>query len=309
VLAASLLIIGDELLGGYVPDANTPWLATHLRGVGVPLERVHVIPDEFGAIDEALAAELRRTGPRVVLTSGGIGSTPDDITYEAVAASLGRELVEHPVLAERIDGALAWSREQGIEVTEEFAWHLGRMARIPEGARVLTRSGGWAAAVAVDVDGGSASHGTTIVVLPGVPSEFRALVEAVIGPELLAGRNPVPVTVEVEHGLPESALNPTFVRLGERFPGVKLGSYPGRPMLVRLTGVVADEVHAAGAFVRDAIEAIGAGPAGRRLRASWSHRAHVDREGRDDGDPTDERPTDEDTPEAGDERHDVDQES
>jgi molybdenum cofactor synthesis domain-containing protein len=140
VLEASILVIGDELLGGYVPDRNSPWLATRLRAHGVPLNRVHVVPDDAGAIDEALTAELARARPRLIVTSGGIGSTPDDLTYEAVAASLGRELVEDPTIGARIDAALAWTREQGMEVTDRFAWHLRRMARIPRGAACCSAS-------------------------------------------------------------------------------------------------------------------------------------------------------------------------
>lgn len=272
MLAASLVIIGDELLGGHVIDANTPWLATYLRTHGVPLERVHVVADTHADIGEALSAELARGGPRVVFTSGGIGSTPDDVTYDAVAASLGVAVVDHPVLAERIARAVAWAAEQGIEVTEEYVWHIGRMARIPDGAEVLAAEGRFAAAVTCEVDGGSGADGTTIVVLPGVPSEFRGLITELVGPRLVEGRNPVPVTVELEHGLPESALNPAFVRLGVEHPDVKLGSYPGRPMLVRLTGLDATDVEAAAALVREAIDALDGSESAARLRSAWAGR-------------------------------------
>ena len=272
MLAASMIVIGDEILGGYVTATNSPWLADRLRDLGVPLTRVQVVPDAMGAIDEALQAELARSRPRVVLTSGGIGSTPDDLTYEAIAASLGRDLEEDPVIGERIAGALAWSREQGLDVSDEFAWHLGRMARLPAGSRLLLRDGGWAAGVAVDIDGGSdAEAGATVVILPGVPSEFRAIVGQVVEPQLLADRNDVPSVAEIEHGFPESALNLVFVEVMARYPQVKLGSYPGRPMLVRLAGVQ-DEVAAAAKLVSDAIAALESGPAGARLSAAWTSR-------------------------------------
>ncbi len=86
MLEASVVVIGDEILSGYVHDANSGWLAERLRVHGVPLTRVSVVPDEHEAIDEALQAELARSRPRLIITSGGIGSTPDDLTYEAVAA-------------------------------------------------------------------------------------------------------------------------------------------------------------------------------------------------------------------------------
>lgn len=265
-----MVVIGDEILGGYVTDTNSAWFADRLRRHGVPLTRVHVVPDETDAIDEALQAEVRRGGPRLVVTSGGIGSTPDDITYEAVAASLGRGLVEDPVIGARIDQALVWTAEQGLEVDDAFAWHLKRMARIPAGSRLLSEIAGWSPGVTVDLDGGCDARGTTVVILPGVPGQFRGLVEHVIEPQLLAGRRDVPAVAEVTHGFPESALNLTFAAMLERFD-VKLGSYPGDPMVVRLTGQP-DEVAAAERFVRDAVDRLAASPAGARLAAAWSAR-------------------------------------
>lgn len=266
-----MVVIGDEILGGYVTDANSPWVADRLRRHGVPLTRVHVIPDDADAIGEAVQAELSRSRPRLVLTSGGIGSTPDDITYEAVAASLGRDLVEDPVIAQRISRALAWTRDQGFAVDNAFVWHFMRMARIPAGARLLLREQGWAPGIAVDVDGGCDDDGATVVVLPGVPSEFRSIVCQVVEPQLLAGRNQPPAVVEIEHGFPESALNLTFVQVLERHPDIRLGSYPGAPMLVRLTGRPED-VEAAGAMIREAIAALEARPEGARLAAAWARR-------------------------------------
>lgn len=264
-----MVVIGDEILGGYVTEANATWFARRLREHGVPLSRVHVVPDEFDAIDEALRAELRRGGPRLVVTSGGIGSTPDDITYEAVAATLGRELVEDPIIGARIEGSLAWTAEQGLEVDEVFTWHLMRMARIPAGSRLLGAPG-WSPGVAVDLDGGCEAGGTTVVVLPGVPGQFRSLVEHALEPQLLAGRGDVPTVAEVTHHLPESALNRTFAALLERFE-VKLGSYPGDPMIVRLTGE-RTQVEAAEAFVRGAVDEIADSPAGVKLAAAWRRR-------------------------------------
>lgn len=266
-----MVVIGDEILGGYVEDTNSHWFADRLRHHGVPLTRVHVVPDETDAIDEAIQAELGRSRPRLVITSGGIGSTPDDITYEAVAASLGRDLTEDPVISARIDGALTWTAELGVDVDDAFAWHLKRMARIPAGSRLLTEERGWSPGVTVDVDGGlDADDGLTLVILPGVPSQFRTLVRHAVEPQLLAGRRDVPAVAEIAHGFPESALNLTFASLLERFD-VKLGSYPGDPMLVRLTGPP-DEVAAAERFVREAVDELESTPQGARLQRAWKAR-------------------------------------
>jgi molybdenum cofactor synthesis domain-containing protein len=260
VLAASMLVIGDEILGGFVTDTNSPWLADRLRAHGVPLERVHVVPDDAGAIAEALHAELARPRPRVIVTSGGIGSTPDDITYEAVAAALDRSLVTDPTLAAAMQGIVERTRDRGFATSDAFVDHVMRMARIPAGSRLFAREGGWTPAVCVDVDGGADGPddlGATVVVLPGVPSEFRALLAEAVEPTLLADRNPVPHVVELTHQLSESLLNETFIAMQQRHPLVKLGSYPGRPMIVRLSGPHAD-VEGAAAFVRAALESLDA---------------------------------------------------
>lgn len=272
MLEASILVIGDEILGGFVEDSNSHWLAVRLREHGVPLTRIVTVPDEADAIDEALTRELTRSRPRVIFTSGGIGSTPDDITYEAIAASLGRGIVEEPRITQALELALDWTRDHGVEVTDEFEDHLMRIARIPEGAQLLRREGGWVPGVRVDLDGGAETEqGVSIMILPGVPSEFRAIVTSAIEPDLLAGRNDPWQVRELTHGFPESVLNVIFARLIERYPDVKLGSYPGVPMVVRLIGRPREVDAAMGElerYVRDLEEDEG----GARLKEAWTRR-------------------------------------
>lgn len=271
MLVASMIVIGDELLGGYVTDANSPWLAELLRSYGVPFERIHVVGDDADAIDEALTLELARSRPRLIVTSGGIGSTPDDITYVSVAKSLGRDVVRNPQMASRVAQALEWSREKGLEVDAAFARHMYRMAEIPAGARTEFREDGWLPAVLIDIDGGCLDGGATVAVLPGVPREFRAIMTDTIGPHILTDVNPLPHVIEIEHRLPESALNGVFTRLLQQYPDVKLGSYPGYPMMVRLTGF-GDDVAQAAALVQAELDAIMSSDAGAKLEAAWQRR-------------------------------------
>ncbi len=270
-LEASVIVIGDEILGGFVQDTNSGWLARRLQHHGVELSRIVTIPDDLGAIDEALQAELGRARPRIVLTSGGIGSTPDDLTYQGVAASLGRDLVVDPVLAHRIDGAVSWTEEHGLEADERFVDHMMQMARIPRGAERLRDSGSFAPGIRVDVDGGvDAPDGATIVVLPGVPSQFHRIVTEAVEPDLLAGRGIEETMVEITHGYPESVMNHCFDQIAERWPEVKIGSYPGAPMLVRLRGHP-DEVEDARRLVEEYLADLEAGP-GVGVREAWAQR-------------------------------------
>lgn len=277
MLAASIVVIGDEILGGFVQDTNSHWLAGVLQQHGVPLDRIVTVPDEMAAIDEALQGELSRPRPRVIVTTGGIGSTPDDITYEAVAASLGRDLVSDPTLSARIDGALEWTAGHGIEVDAEFADHLHRMGRVPEGARLIDHPG-WAPGLRLDLDGGSDDGGVTVLILPGVPSQVRAIVTQAVGPTLLAGRNPATAVRELTHRFPESVLNPCLARLIADHAAVKVGSYPGAPMIVRLSGPP-DAVDAAYEDLEAYVRGLEADPAGERLADAWSQRRGGDGDG------------------------------
>lgn len=271
-LRASVVVIGDEILGGFVQDTNSGWIAQRLTALGIPLDRVVTVPDTFEAVDEALAGELARERPRVVVTSGGIGSTPDDITLEAVARHLGDELVVEPAIDARITQALEWTARQGVTMTEGHERSMRRMARVPSRAHLLPGAGGVAPGVAVDVDGGAATDGgATIVVLPGVPGELRRIMGEGVEPALLAGRGRPLTVVEIAHGYPESALNPVLDRIVEEYPDVHLGSYPAAVCVIRLKGA-ADRVEEAAELVRAFLADLDRDAGAVRVRERWRRR-------------------------------------
>ena len=268
-LRVSIIVIGDEILGGFVPDTNSGWLAARLQSLGVPLDRVVAVPDDIAAIGEALQTELARARPRVVLTSGGIGSTPDDVTFAAVAASLGRGLVTHPDLDASISNAVERSRAAGAALGQDHVRSMRKMARVPERAYLLGPAHSLAAGVAVDLDGGSAADGgATIVTLPGIPRELRRIMIDEVEPALFAGRGRPAHVTERTHAYPESALNPILDRLTADFPDVHVGSYPGRECVVRLKGPK-DRVEAADALVAAYLDTLAHDPQSRRLQALW----------------------------------------
>lgn len=269
--SASIVVIGDEILGGFVQDTNSHWLAQRLQALGVPLDRVQTVPDTMAAIDEALAMELARSRPRLVMTSGGIGSTPDDLTMEGVAATLGRGTSVQPDIDARITQALEWTAAQGAVVTEAHERSMRKMARVPEGAYLLDGARGVAPGVAVDVDGGLAAGGVTIVILPGIPGELRRIFDQGVVPSLLEGVGTPAHVVELTHGYPESTLNPVFDQLVADFPDVHLGSYPGQPCLVRLKGA-RDRVEDAAALVRGYLDDLEGDPSSTRIREAWAAR-------------------------------------
>ncbi len=271
-LRVSIIVIGDEILGGFVQDTNSSWLAARLQSLGFPLDRIVTVPDSFEAIGEALGAELARTRPRLQLTSGGIGSTPDDVTFEAVARHLGLGLTLEPTINERISAALSWTSEQGMDVTEGHERSMRKMARVPETGYLLPGAPGFVPGVAVDVDGGLQSDdGATIVVMPGVPGQLQRIFADGVEPHLLAGRGRPQHVAEVRHPYPESTLNPVLDRLVGEFPDVHLGSYPGNECIVRLKGGK-ERVEAAMELVVEYLEELADDPAAERLSQAWGAR-------------------------------------
>lgn len=169
--AVEILTIGDELLLGVIADANTSWLCRRLSGVGIRVARCATVGDDVAAIREAVAAALDRTG--TVVCTGGLGATADDLTIEAVAAEFGRELVVEPEVLEHIRRRF---EARGLEVPD-----LSRQAQVPAGSRWFRNPVGLAPGVLVE----DAATGRTAVMLPGVPSEMRALVDTYVLPWLM----------------------------------------------------------------------------------------------------------------------------
>lgn len=262
-----MVVIGDEILDGHTRDTNSGWLARRLDELGIPLERILTVPDDPGAITEALASEVARRRPRLVLSSGGIGSTPDDRTMEAVASFLGVTVRPHPQLTEEISRWTAQARAEGAAVAPGQERAMQKMTLVPEGSYLLAGTEGVLPGVAVDLDGGVGGGGVTIVVLPGIPTEFERIVDTGVR-DLLAGFGRPEHIAELRHPYPESALSPVLDELVAAFPAVKVGSYPGRECLIRLKGPI-DDVERAIARVRQAVEELAATEGARAMSDRW----------------------------------------
>ncbi len=209
----AVILIGNELLSGKIEDQNARYAVRLLRERGADLERIAVIPDAIGEI----AAEVRRCVADYdwVITSGGVGPTHDDMTYEGVAAGLEVPLVEHAEVAAMLRTYF------GTRLTDD---HL-RMARFPEGALVHT---GLNLPIPVVTVG-------RVAVLPGIPSLFRMALDFLA--PMFQGLPFFLEEVVCHHDEGEIA---AFLRdVQQRFADVSIGSYPGRTAdgveMVRIT--------------------------------------------------------------------------
>ena len=156
-----ILCVGTELLLGNILNGNARWLAEELSALGLPHYRQTVIGDNR----ERLIAQIQEIAgrSRVLITTGGLGPTPDDLTTEAIAAAFSTPLEERPEVWADIT---AKSRSRGREPSVETR----RQALLPCGAAVLPNPTGTAPGMIW-----SPVEGFTLLTFPGVPSEMRAM--------------------------------------------------------------------------------------------------------------------------------------
>lgn len=164
---------GDEILFGRIVDTNSAWIARRAAELGVWLRRVTSVGDDLGEISGVLREALGR-GPDLVLFTGGLGPSEDDLTVEAIGLALGRDVVFDQGAVERIRRRY---EERGIHDTVRGE----RMARVVDGSRALQNPVGMATGMEL-VEGGS-----TIMTFPGVPSEMKAMFDAYAAP-MIEGR-------------------------------------------------------------------------------------------------------------------------
>ena len=124
---AFLLLIGNELLTGKIVDSNGAHAIAKLRAAGVALLGMEIVPDETPRIVDALRRIRRDLRPDLVVTSGGVGPTHDDVTMDAVAMALGRPMVRDAEMAEKL------AARYGDGINDD----LLRMARVPQGCELV----------------------------------------------------------------------------------------------------------------------------------------------------------------------------
>jgi PncC family amidohydrolase len=218
---AGILITGTEVLSGRVRDRNGPWLSDRLAELGVDLAHTLIVGDRPGDI-EALLDFMATEGLDLVLTSGGLGPTADDLTAEIVGRSQGRAMVLDEGLRDRIAEILQPLAKRYPRLDHNaIAAGNRKQATIPQGARVLDPVGTAPGLVVTPAPGRS---GPTIVVLPGPPRELQPMWEQALQTEELRAAISSATVYRQEvlrlFGIPESEIAETL-RDAER-RGVRL---------------------------------------------------------------------------------------
>jgi nicotinamide-nucleotide amidase len=201
---AGIVVTGTEVLGGIIPDANGPWLSGALRDRGVQLAHVLIVGDRPADLRAALEF-LARERMDLVITSGGLGPTADDLTAEIVGEFAGRPLELDEALEGRIWAIISRLRTRWRDIPDSTLRAGNRkQALVPRGAVVLEPVG-TAPGLIVPVDGGP-----LVVVLPGPPRELQPMWSVAVETELLGSLLAQAGTFEQRilrlTGIPESEL-------------------------------------------------------------------------------------------------------
>jgi nicotinamide-nucleotide amidase len=169
--SAEIITIGTEMLLGDLVDTNTAWLSSRLAALGVGVYRHTTVGDNRARIIAALGEAASRAD--LVITTGGLGPTSDDLTNECLSAVTNREMVEYPEAREHVDEMF---RKFGRKPT----LNNYKQALFPQGTRLIPNPLGTAMGALLEADG------TLFATLPGVPSEMKRMFEETLEPQIRA---------------------------------------------------------------------------------------------------------------------------
>jgi nicotinamide-nucleotide amidase len=212
---AGIVVTGTEVLTGRVADRNGPWLAERLRELGVDIAHTVVVGDRPGDVRDALGW-LAGAGMDLIVTSGGLGPTEDDLTAAVVSDFQGRPMALDVALEQRIAKILEGLSARWPDLDQEALRRSNRkQALVPEGATVLEPVG-TAPGLVVPPSG---DHGPTVVVLPGPPRELQPMWGAAVASgalhAALAGAVAYRQHMLRLFGIPESEIADTMLKARE----------------------------------------------------------------------------------------------
>ena len=222
----SIIAIGDELLIGQVTDTNSGWIARHMTPRGWDVNTVQVVPDDAEQIELAIDRAFAQTD--VVLMTGGLGPTKDDITKPTLCRYFGGEMVLDKDVERNVREVM---EKRHLKLNE----YTRLQAMVPSSCRVIQNEVGTAPIMWFERDG------KVLVSMPGVPFELQGMMERAVIPQLLARFNDgedIEFRTFVVTGIIESALAMQLDEFERNMPrGIHLAYLPeGGIIRLRLTG-------------------------------------------------------------------------
>jgi len=225
-----IVSVGTELLIGKTLNTNAQWLAKRATTLGLKVSRVTAIGDDIDEISNIIREAIQR-GSSFILVTGGLGPTFDDKTLEGIAKAVERELKVHDLALKIVKEKYYKYVEEGRMEKAELTTPRVKMATLPEGSRPLPNPVGTAPGVILE-------HGDkTLIALPGVPSEMKAIFEESVVPLLrkAAGNKTFFETSLEVRGIVESEVAPLIDQTMHSNPYVYIKSHPkGEEKIPRL---------------------------------------------------------------------------
>jgi nicotinamide-nucleotide amidase len=220
-MKAEIITIGDEILIGQIVDTNSAWMGQKLNEVGIDVVQITSVSDKESAIFDSLAQAEQRA--EVVLITGGLGPTKDDITKKVLCDYFQTKLVRNEEILHKLD---AWFKNRGREMTSLNECQ----ADLPESCSILPNRMGTASGMWFE------RNNTIFISMPGVPYEMKCIMEEEALPRLIQlGRtNQVVHRTLLTAGLPESILSHRIEDIESQLPPHLKLAYLPRPGMVRL---------------------------------------------------------------------------
>lgn len=223
---------GNELLSGKIQNTNLDFLIKNLYRLGARLTQITVIPDNLKVISLTLLAALER-GAEIIITTGGLGATYDDMTLTAVAEAINRPLMLNEQALVMVEAKFEYAKKLGWTNGAEISEYWKKMAIIPEGSIPLNNPPGAAPGIQIEY------NSKTIFSLPGPPEELKAIFRTAIRPYLQAR---IKAKSPEAHFYVLGVIEPTISGLIEetftQFEGIWIKSHP-----MLHTGKLALEIH------------------------------------------------------------------
>jgi nicotinamide-nucleotide amidase len=219
-----IICVGNELLIGKIKDTNAHYLAKKATQLGANVKRVTVIQDTVEEIASTVCEAIARK-PRFIITTGGLGPTFDDKTFQGIAKALNRGLEVNPkALAKVLQKCIEYAKNRQLSMEIELTPPRVKMATLPKKTEVVNNPIGTAPGLRVNM------LGTVLFALPGVPVEMEAIFNETIAPLI---KHAVGCSVFCERSIfadniMESRLAPLIDKVMTDNEGVYVKSHPMR---------------------------------------------------------------------------------
>ncbi len=220
MLRIELLIIGNEILSGHTLDTNSQWLAQRLLELNLPVNQILIIEDRVDTISEAIKASLERQ-TTILITSGGLGPTFDDLTAEGLALAAEAPFQLNPEALSMVKKRYEELKALGLVESSNITSPREKMAWLPNGARPLPNSIGSAPGIYLQL------NNTHVYCLPGVPQELYSVFMEGVAPMIASFVEKATIAQVIQVPiLDESVLAPIIDSVLDESQGVYVKSLP-----------------------------------------------------------------------------------